>query len=72
MDYEVFAIDATETPIERPITKNKKQTKRLKKRNKRLKKKKLNKQKQYYSGTKKRHTIKTQIVIIYKKQNKEK
>ena len=31
MEYEVFVADATETPIERPTTKNKKQTKRLKK-----------------------------------------
>ncbi len=31
MEYEVFVVDATETPIERPTTKNKRQTKRLKK-----------------------------------------
>lgn len=31
MEYEVFVVDATETPIERPTTKNKKQTKRFKK-----------------------------------------
>ena len=31
MEYEVFVVDATETPIERPTTKNKRQTKRFKK-----------------------------------------
>lgn len=31
MEYEVFVVDATETPIERPTTKNKNQIKRLKK-----------------------------------------
>lgn len=34
MEYEIFVVDATETPIERPTTKNKKQTKRLKKKEK--------------------------------------
>jgi hypothetical protein len=34
MEYEVFVVDATETPIERPTTKNKRQTKRLKKKEK--------------------------------------
>ena len=45
---EVFLVDATETPIERP----KKKTKNRK-----------NKQKHWYSGKKKRHTIKTQLVV---------
>jgi hypothetical protein len=34
MEYEVFVVDATETPIERPSTKNKRQSKRFKKKEK--------------------------------------
>lgn len=55
MDYEIFVVDATETPIERP--------KKRKYRNKRKIKNRKNNQKKYYSGKKKKHTIKTQIVI---------
>ena len=46
---ESFTIDATECPIERPKRKTKGRHK--------------NRQKHYYSGKKKRHTIKAQIVI---------
>lgn len=46
---ESFTIDATECPIERPKRKPKRRIK--------------NKQKHFYSGKKKRHTIKAQLVI---------
>ncbi len=57
MEYEVVLIDATETPIERP-KKNKirvKNKKRIKNRN--------HKQKNFYSGKKRRHTLKSQLVV---------
>src|ERR1700733_10534505 len=53
-EFEVILIDATESPIEG----QKKRTrckKRIRSRN--------NKQKHYYSGKKKRHTLKSQIVV---------
>lgn len=46
---ESFTVDATECPIERPKRKTKGRHK--------------NRQKHYYSGKKKRHTIKAQIII---------
>jgi len=49
-NYEVVLIDATESSVERP------------KRNKRVKNRK-NKQKRYYSGKKRRHTLKAQVVV---------
>ncbi len=54
MEYEVVLIDATETPIERP-KKRFKNKKRIKNRN--------NKQKRFYSGKKRRHTLKTHVVV---------
>ena len=53
-------MDASETPIERP-------KKRV--RNKKRVKNRGNKQKYFYSGKKKRHTLKSQIVVE-KKQKK--
>ena len=55
IEYEVVLIDATETPIERPKKRRVKHKKRIKNRN--------NKQKQFYSGKKKRHTLKRQVVV---------
>jgi hypothetical protein len=55
MEYEVVLIDATETQVERPKKRRVKNKKRIKNRN--------NKQKQFYSGKKKKHTLKTQIVV---------
>lgn len=52
--YEVVVFDVTESPIERP------------KRNKKGRRK--NRQKHFYSGKKKRHTIKQQIVVDTKSQ----
>ena len=52
--YAVILIDSTETPIERPKKKIK---------NKKLVKNRNNQQKKFYSGKKKRHTIKTQVVV---------
>lgn len=52
--YEIVVFDVTECPIERP------------KRNKKGRRK--NRQKQFYSGKKKRHTIKQQIAVDSKSQ----
>jgi hypothetical protein len=54
IEYEVILINASESPIERP-------KKRI--RNKERIKNRNNKQKHYYSGKKKRHTLKSQIVV---------
>lgn len=59
MEYEVILVDAAESPCERPKKRVHKK-KRLKNRN--------NKQKHYYSGKKKIHTLKTQIVVDKKSQ----
>ena len=53
VECEVILIDVPETPIERP--KKIKNKKRVKNPN--------NRQKHFYSGKKKKHTIKSQIVI---------
>ena len=53
-EFEVILIDATESPIERP-KKRIRCKKRIRNRN--------NKQKRYYSGKKKRHTLKSQVVV---------
>ena len=55
MEYEVILIDATKTPIEQPKKRRVKNKKRIKNRN--------NKQKQFYSGKKKGHTLKSQVVV---------
>jgi len=55
MDYEVVLIDAAKTPIERPKKIRFKNKKRIKNRN--------NHQKRFYSGKKRRHTLKTQLVV---------
>ncbi|WP_425363764.1 IS5 family transposase [Candidatus Tisiphia endosymbiont of Hybos culiciformis] len=54
IEYEVILVDVAESPCERP-------KKRVRKK-KRVKNRK-NKQRYYYSGKKKRHTLKTQIVV---------
>ena len=54
MEYEAVLIDASESPIERP-KKRVRNRKRIKNRN--------NKQKHFYSGKKKRHTLKSQVVV---------
>ena len=54
VEFEVVLIDAAESPIERP-KKRVRQKKKIKNRN--------NKQKHYYSGKKKRHTLKSQVVV---------
>jgi hypothetical protein len=54
MEYEAVLIDASESPIERP-KKRVRNRKRIKNRN--------NKQKHFYSGKKKRHTLKSQLVV---------
>jgi len=61
IEYKVILIDATESPIERPKKNRIKCAKKIKNRK--------NKQKKYYSGKKKRHTIKTQIVVNKKTKN---
>lgn len=53
MEYEVILVDVSETPIERP--KKSAQEKRIKNRN--------NKQKHFYSGKKKRQTLKSQVIV---------
>ncbi len=53
-EFEVILIDATESPIERPKKKIRCKN-RIRNRN--------NKQKRYYSGKKKRHTLKSQVVV---------
>lgn len=53
-EFEVILIDASESPVERP-KKKVRYKKRVKHRN--------NRQKHYYSGKKKRHTLKSQIVV---------
>ena len=57
--FEVVVVDATESRIERPKTpvKNKKKIKNRR-----------NKQKKYYSGKKKQHTIKSQLVVEKKER----
>jgi hypothetical protein len=60
MEYDVILIDAAETPIERS-KKRFRDKKRINKRN--------NKQKHFYSGKKKRHTIKTQVVVNKKSKS---
>jgi len=50
IDYVVVLVDATESPVERP-------------KRKKLVKHGKNKQKEYYSGKKKRHTLKAQVVM---------
>jgi hypothetical protein len=54
VEFEVVLIDAAESPIERP-KKRVRQKKRIKNRN--------NKQKHYYAEKKKRHTLKSQVVV---------
>jgi Helix-turn-helix of DDE superfamily endonuclease len=58
--FEVVVVDATESRIERPKTPVK-NGKKIKNRR--------NKQKKYYSGKKKQHTIKSQIVVEKKERN---
>jgi Helix-turn-helix of DDE superfamily endonuclease/Transposase DDE domain len=55
MEYEVVLIDETETQVERPKKIRFKNKKRIKNRN--------NKQRQFYSGKKRKHTLKTQVAI---------
>ena len=54
VEFEVVLVDAAESPIERP-KKKVRQKKRIKNRK--------NKQKHYYSGKKKRHILKSQVVV---------
>jgi hypothetical protein len=62
MEYEAVLIDASESPIERP-KKRVRNRKRIKNRN--------NKQKHFYSGKKKRHTLKSQVVVDKKSSKKK-
>ncbi|EFB40281.1 hypothetical protein pah_c211o001, partial [Parachlamydia acanthamoebae str. Hall's coccus] len=54
MEFEIVLVDACESPIERP-------KKRI--RNKKWIRNRNNRQKQFYSGKKKRHTLKSQVVV---------